>query len=127
MRRNVRTRRSRTIRGLVAAALTLLIVAAGCGGGDDGAGAPRPTGEQANDQELVDGHMIFTRDCATCHGSAGGGGVGPQLSEGTVAERLTLEEQIAVITDGRGQMPSWEGELSEREIRAVARYEREVL
>jgi mono/diheme cytochrome c family protein len=45
-----------------------------------------------------------------------------------VEERLTRDEHIAVVRDGRGSnMPGWEGTLSDEEIEAVVDYEREVL
>ena len=101
---------------------------AGCGGGD-GATAPRPKGAQANDAELVTGRRIFVGNCARCHGSAGGGGsIAPQLSDGRVARAYpNIEDQLEVIRDGRGNMPSFGGLLTEEDIRSVARYEREVL
>lgn len=128
MRLDGRSTGSRAVRCVAVAAAALVVVAAGCGGGDDdGAEAPLPTGDQADDQELLDGRTIYTENCAQCHGIEGEGGTGLQLSDGAVAESLSLEEQIEVIADGRGQMPAWAGELSEGDIRAVARYEREVL
>ncbi len=61
-------------------------------------------------------------------GPEGGGGVGNKLSDGaTVARFADIEDEIAVITSGSGSMPAWEGTLTAEEIRAVARYEREVL
>jgi mono/diheme cytochrome c family protein len=38
-----------------------------------------------------------------------------------------IEDQIAVIRDGRNGMPAWEGDLTPDEIEAVATYEREEL
>ncbi len=114
--------------GILAAAL---VVFAGCGGDDGGGGdstAPPPTGDQADDQALVAGQEIFQSSCATCHGLTGDGGQGPKLSDGSVADRYPdIEDQIAVVAGGRGQMPSFQGELSDEEIENVVRYEREVL
>jgi mono/diheme cytochrome c family protein len=54
--------------------------------------------------------------------------MGPQLSGGRVVERYpNIEDQIAVVTNGQGAMPSFGGSLSAGQIRAVVRYEREVL
>lgn len=121
--------RSRVV-ALGVAVVAAVGVLTGCGGGDDDgtARAPEPTGAAADDQELVEGRAVFEENCAVCHGISGGGGRGPQLSEGTVADRYPdIEDQIEVITEGRGQMPTFDGELEADQIRAVARYEREVL
>ena len=50
---------------------------------------------------------------------------GPSLAG--VADRLSLDDHIAVVRDGRGQMPGWDGTLSDEEIEAVVAYERDVL
>jgi mono/diheme cytochrome c family protein len=44
-----------------------------------------------------------------------------------VADRLTIEDHVAVVRDGRGEMPGWDGSLSDEEIEAVVEYERLVL
>lgn len=124
--------RARLVRRTVgAAAVALLLVAAGCGGDDDNGGAssaPEPTGDQADDQGLLDGREVYASNCATCHGLEGDGGQGPKLSDGDIAERYPdIEEQIDVVTNGRNQMPAFGGDLSDTEIENVARYEREVL
>ena len=56
--------------------------------------------------------------------SIGQGGVGPDLA-GVVADKYpNIEDQIAVVTDGKGQMPSWRGDLTPKEIRKVVEYTR---
>ena len=80
------------------------------------------------DQELVLGRDVYKRRCANCHGAAGGGGTGPQLSDGAVAEQYPDPvDQRAIIADGRNAMPSFSGSLSTTELDAVVRYTREVL
>jgi mono/diheme cytochrome c family protein len=109
--------------------LVLIVAVAGaCGGGREGdAETPRPTGSQANDQELREGRAVFIANCARCHGSAAQGGIGPKLAEGRVVERYPeIADQIEVVTNGRGTMPSFADALSRAEIRAVVRYLREV-
>lgn len=107
-----------------------VLALAGCSSdGGAGSSAPRVKGAQADDPELVTGRRVFVGSCARCHGSTGGGGaIAPQLSDGRVARVYpNLEDQLEVIRDGRGNMPSFGGLLTEQEIRSVARYEREVL
>jgi cytochrome c551 len=86
----------------------------GASGGDDGGGGS--------------GAEVFSQSCASCHGQDGEGGIGPQLGDGAVAEAYPdIEDQIAVITNGRGNMPSFEGQLEPEQIEAVAPFEREEL
>jgi mono/diheme cytochrome c family protein len=93
-----------------AAAVASLVAAAGCGGG----GSSTPT----------TGPAIYKAYCATCHGVDGQGGVGPQLA-GVVAQKYpNIDDQIAVVTNGKGTMPSWRGRLTPSQIHNVVVYER---
>lgn len=84
--------------------------------------APSSAGGQP---AAVDGAAVFANRCASCHGSDGGGGLGPQLSGGRAAQRFpNIADQIGVITNGRGGMPAFGSRLSEAEIQAVADYTR---
>ena len=92
----------------------------------DTGGADAPT-EEAEEQDPaeVDGAEIFTDRCASCHGADGDGGLGPKLSDGRAVEQFPdPADQIAVVTDGRRGMPSFEGRLSPRDIQAVVEYTR---
>ncbi len=93
-----------------AAALLLTCVVAGCGGG----GEARPT----------TGKGIYEANCATCHGVDGQGGVGPELAGVVVDKYPNVDDQIAVVTNGKGEMPSWRGDLTPKEIRKVVEYTR---
>lgn len=124
-----RVLRSSTPTAALAVAAALLFSACGGGGGtnSEGPGAPRPSGAQADDPQLLQGRRIYVSYCARCHGSRGQGGIGPQLA-GRVADRYpNLDDQKNIVRDGRGAMPGWAGTLSEDQIDAVVRYEREVL
>ncbi|WP_334144648.1 c-type cytochrome [Rhabdothermincola sp.] len=87
-----------------------------CGNGDDAATPSDPT--------LARGQQVFRQNCATCHGAKGGGGNGPRLAGVVVSRYPNIEDQIAVITEGRAGMPSFGQQLSAEDIRAVATYER---
>lgn len=113
------------IRGSVfarlASAVALALALSACGGV-----APEVTA--GSDPVLFEGRTIWTGQCASCHGASGGGGRGPQLSEGRVLGRFPdAASQEALILNGRGGMPSFAGRLSEEQITAVTRYTREVL
>ncbi|MGH9209707.1 MAG: c-type cytochrome [Acidimicrobiales bacterium] len=92
------------------------VEAGGAGGADGAAEVPG----------AVDGAAVFANSCARCHGSDGGGGSAPQLSDGeAVSKYPNIEDQIAVVTNGLGGgMPSFGGDLSPEEIRAVVEYTR---
>jgi mono/diheme cytochrome c family protein len=80
-----------------------------------------------SDPVLAQGQQIYKANCASCHGQAGGGGLGPKLS-GMVAKKYPdIADQEAVIANGRSSMPKFGQRLSADEINAVARYEREAL
>jgi len=80
-----------------------------------------------SDPVLAQGQQIYKANCATCHGQAGGGGLGPKLA-GMVAQKYPdIADQEAVIANGRSSMPKFSQRLSSDEINAVARYEREAL
>ena len=77
------------------------------------------------DEELILGSDIYRASCARCHGADGGGGIGRSLRG--VDQRLTVDEQIDVVTNGRNQMPRFNQTLTESDIAAVVRYQREIL
>ncbi len=120
----------RTTAVMTSITIAMLLLAA-CGGGDGPQGAggssPVPTGRQAQDPQLVDGRRVFVASCARCHGARGEGRIGPRLA-GRVAERFPdVDDQISFVTEGKGLMPGFGNLLTDEEIEAVVRYEREVL
>ena len=71
------------------------------------------------------GATIYAANCARCHGADGSGGnVGVKLAGSVVEEFPDVEDQIAVVTDGRGGMPSFGGDLTTEEIEQVVEYTR---
>lgn len=94
--------------------------------GLDASGAPidpaNPPKPAPPDGGATDGESIFTSaGCGSCHtfaAAGSNGNVGPNLDE----SKPTLELAIDRITNGRGGMPSFEDQLSEEQIRAVAGY-----
>jgi mono/diheme cytochrome c family protein len=94
----------------------------GAGGGETG-GAETGGAETGGGGAAAEGKSIFTSaGCSGCHtlSDAGATGtVGPNLDQSTI----TLEDAIATITNGRGDiMPAFKDQLSEEQIRAVAEY-----
>jgi mono/diheme cytochrome c family protein len=75
-----------------------------------------PAGAGGNDPKL-----LFQSTCGTCHtlADAGTSGtIGPNLDQAKPA----LQPAIEQITNGGGGMPPFKGQLTEQQIRALARY-----
>lgn len=68
----------------------------------------------------VDGQKIFKVSCSICHGMDGK--LGLNGSKDLSISVLTLEERIALITNGKGVMPAQGAILKPEEIKAVAEY-----
>jgi mono/diheme cytochrome c family protein len=85
------------------------------------------TGSTPSDPVLAQGQQIYKQKCSSCHGSKGQGGAGMKLAGRVTQDFPDIQDQIAVIADGRGGMPAWKSQLSDDEMEAVARYERECL
>ena len=87
------------------------------GGGDTGGGGGGGGGGGA-----VDGQAIFnSAGCSGCHTLAAAGStgnVGPNLDEAMPSK----DEAVAAVTNGRGAMPPFEGQLSGEQIDAVATF-----
>jgi mono/diheme cytochrome c family protein len=106
------------------------------------------------DPVLAEGEEIYAQQCASCHGGEGGGGTGRPLSNGDVlltfpdpADHVAWVDQgSALVGEGNpygdpnrpggqhiagetagGLMPAFGEALSEEQIIAVVRYEREIL
>lgn len=82
------------------------------------AAAKKPTGKGGK----ADGKAIFaSAGCATCHTLAAAGAtgtVGPNLDD----TKPSVDKAIERITQGKGAMPSFKGQLTAAEIRAVAEF-----
>jgi cytochrome c oxidase subunit 2 len=91
-------------------------------------GGTAPEVGEGADPALSEGRSVWVAQCASCHGAAGGGGRGPKLSDGQVLDRFPdVADQIDLVLNGRGAMPSYAGRLSDEQIESVVRYTREVL
>ena len=94
-----------------------------------GVGACSSSDEPAapSDPVLAEGQTVYNQNCASCHGRSGNGGLGPKLSNRVADAYPNIDDQIAVIDNGRGSMPKFEGRLTPEQVEAVARYTRESL
>jgi cbb3-type cytochrome c oxidase subunit III len=84
----------------------------------DPANPPKPEGPGG----ATDGKTIFaTAGCTGCHtlAAAGSNGtVGPNLDQAKPSKDLVVDR----VTNGKGGMPSFKGQLSDAQIEAVAEY-----
>ena len=76
-----------------------------------------------SDEKYDKGKIIFLKqgNCAACHtllDAGSDGNIGPNLNE----IRPDIMRVIAAVTNGIGVMPAYAGNLSEKEIEAVAHY-----
>ena len=131
--------RTKCVPALVLVLATLALVAAGCGGDDDSDSAEPPaatttdtttetdteTETEADAGETGDaanGEQVFaSAGCGGCHtfeAAGSTGSVGPNLDEAAPS----FGAVVGMVTNGGGAMPSFEGDLSEQEIRDVAAF-----
>ncbi len=93
----------------------LFLVACGGDSGDNG----KKT-KKAVAKKKIDGKKIYRQYCITCHGV--NGDMGASGAFDLTTSKLTLDEKIAVITNGRNTMTPFKGLLSEAKIKAVAEF-----
>jgi mono/diheme cytochrome c family protein len=106
---------------------------------------------EAQTPEQVGARVFASAGCSTCHGATGQGGVGPKLSGGEAKLTFPAEaDHIDWVKTGSqskpigtpygdparvggqhsvksGGMPAFQGKLTDEEIAAVVKYERESL
>ncbi|HQV12931.1 MAG TPA: c-type cytochrome [Nitrospira sp.] len=79
---------------------------------------------------LAKGKRLFARHCAGCHGPEGKGDgyklLGPDPANLTAPATRKQSDRalLATIHEGKPNMPSWKGLLSERDIKSVLAYVR---
>jgi cytochrome c551 len=109
------------ILGLAAAIVfVVLLVAKGTSSAGTTSGTP-PAGAGA---AAIDGAELYRANCASCHGSDGGGRLGPQLADRVVDRFPNASDEVLVVTVGVGGMPSFGDRLTPEEIAAVVDYTR---
>ena len=84
---------------------------------------PAPAAASRNPAVRTQGLALFNSySCGACHGLAdagAAGSIGPSLDRNP---RLTKAYTVEVITDGRGAMPAFGGQLTPEEIDVLAEY-----
>ena len=93
------------------------LVLGACGGGEDTVAPPADSGN--GDTATVDAEQVVQQNCISCHGeNLEGQGNFPPLND--VGARLSEEEILGVIENGRGAMPA--GIIEGEEATAVAKW-----
>ena len=78
-------------------------------------------GSEAEKAKAEKGKLLFKEKCGSCHvlevaGTTGT--IGPSLDGAGVS----ADDVATIVTDGRGSMPAFGGELDEAQIQAVAKF-----
>ncbi len=76
--------------------------------------------DQNTNAVLENGKLLYNAACASCHGADGK--LGLTGASDLTATTFTHSEKVAIITDGKGNMTPFRGQLSEQDIEAVATY-----
>ncbi|MFD0618887.1 c-type cytochrome [Paenibacillus sp. GCM10027629] len=99
----------------------LIVIALSACGGATSTKTPEPPKEGAGTGATttkVDAEAVFKANCVSCHGNNLEGAVGPNLQK--VGGKLSKGDIDTVVTNGRGGMPSFKGQLSSEEIAGIA-------
>ena len=127
--------RTKLVPALVLVLALVALVAAGCGGDDDSDSAEPPAAtttdtttetetetDAGETGDAANGEQVFaSAGCGGCHtfeAAGSTGSVGPNLDEAAPS----FGTVVGMVTNGGGAMPSFEGDLSEQEIRDVAAF-----
>ena len=78
---------------------------------------------------LEEGEVVFKMYCASCHGPAGAGLIGPNLTDSLVLHGSSQKEIAAVIQNGvpSKSMPAWSAILQPQQIEDVARFVKSIM
>ena len=83
---------------------------------------------QVGANDVFKGREVFMRECMACHGESGEGKLPglPNFKEGKTLFK-TDSVLIDIVRDGKGVMPSFNGLLTDEDIRNVVSYLRSFL
>lgn len=77
-----------------------------------------------NESDLAAGKEVFITMCAACHGKAGEGGVGPNLTDDYWLNGGSLKDIFKIVKYGRPEkgMRSWQEDYSPKQLAQIASY-----
>jgi mono/diheme cytochrome c family protein len=73
----------------------------------------------------LSGAELYAASCASCHGAALEGGIGPELDRGSEASEASDGRYVLRINEGKAEMPGFAGQLSSTEIDEIIAHIRE--
>lgn len=80
-------------------------------------------GERKTPELIAQGKKDFAAHCASCHGPAAQGGIGPDLTRKKYKYGKSAPEVTRSVLEGRpGGMPAFKNELSTDQINGVVQY-----
>lgn len=98
----------------------IVFTAYSCSSDATGSSAKAGTQNSSKINLSLTGEELFVKHCKLCHGIDGSMGLNgaKDLNEST----LSLNEQILIVTEGKGAMTPFKKVLTEEEIKKVAEY-----
>ncbi|MET3852608.1 MULTISPECIES: cytochrome c [unclassified Paenibacillus] len=78
------------------------------------------TGQTGGNAAAGNGEATFKANCVSCHGNNLEGAVGPNLQK--VGAKYSADEIAGIVSNGRGGMPAFKGQLSDADIQGVAQW-----
>ncbi|OZB93498.1 cytochrome c551 [Paenibacillus sp. XY044] len=78
------------------------------------------TGQTGGTAAAGNGEATFKANCVSCHGNNLEGAVGPNLQK--IGAKYSADEIAGIVSNGRGGMPSFKGQLSDADIQGVAQW-----
>ncbi|MBD8500541.1 cytochrome c [Paenibacillus sp. CAU 1523] len=92
--------------------LLITISLTACGGG---------TQQQSAQLEgPADAVEVYKNSCLACHAADLSGKMGPETNLTTIGDRLTKEQIVTIIKEGKGRMPTQSGRVSDEDAEKVA-------
>jgi mono/diheme cytochrome c family protein len=114
-----------SVLGVLMATVMIAFVAGSCSDGGTSHKTARTADATTTTTGPERGAAVYAATCAGCHGSDGGGGIGPQLSGGHAVARFpSADDQVAFVTGTHAPLVPAVGQLSSDDVRAVVEYTR---
>ena len=73
-------------------------------------------------EDIAAGKKIFVTSCASCHKEAGGGDVGPNLTDEYWMHGGDVKNIFKIVKYGFNAMPQWQNAYSNKQLAQVASY-----
>ncbi|TVX88301.1 c-type cytochrome [Paenibacillus agilis] len=106
-------KQSKKKRLLISSFLLLITIGlTACGGGTQQ--------ESAQLEGPADAVQVYKKSCLSCHAADLSGKMGPETNLTTVGDRLTKDQIVTIIKEGKGRMPSQSGRVSDEDAEKVA-------